>query len=383
MEKSCKAELCGSESNTRFSQGKIKNKEINGHCFLGLGKFLRKKIHTIFGRRPKFSPAQELETANVEVEMLGTEIQQSPIKNEIQQFLIAFERDELVRATEGFSVQIGLGGYGIVYRGNLSDGRRVAVKVLDKESFQGKEEWRNELNILSKLDHRNISKLVGYCCEDNMIVYECMARSLSSALFGKDNEMVIDWTTRFKIILDIIRGLAYLHEGTGVPIMHKDVKPSDILLDESFNAKISDFGYAMADIKLPWYEDVSIEGTRVVRTYGYAAPEYIATGTPRMKSDIYGFGVTVLNVVSGKQAIDNKNFLSENARRLHDKRRLTELIDPRLLNAGYSTHSKSIAGTINIALQCTVSNARSRPSASRVLEMLLSKDPNRHNTGQC
>ncbi|XP_059064404.1 probable serine/threonine-protein kinase PBL11 [Cryptomeria japonica] len=119
---------------------------------------------------------------------------------------------------------------------------------------------------------------------------------------------------------------------------------TDILLDENLNAKISDFGFAQ--IQLP----------------GYAAPEYLATGRASLKSDIYGFGVT--------------------AWRLHDKRRLTQLIDPRLFNAGHLTRSKSISGTINIALQCIGSNARSRPSASRMLEMLLSKDPNRHNSSQ-
>ncbi|GLJ34917.1 hypothetical protein SUGI_0702770 [Cryptomeria japonica] len=313
--------------------------------------------------------------------MLGTEIQQSPIKNEVQQSLIEFERDELVRATEGFSIQIGKGGYGIVYRGILSDGRRVAVKVLSKESLQRHLEWMNDVSILSKLNHQNISTLVGYCSEDNMIVYDCMARSLSSAIF-EENEIFMHWTTRFKIILDIIRGLAYLHEGVGVPIMHKDVKPSDILLDGNFNAKISDFGFAMGENKLPWYEDISIDGPRIVGTYGYAAPEYIATGSVSVKSDIYGFGVTVLNVVSGKNITELKKFLFEHASMLHDKRCLTELIDPRLLNASYSTHSRSIAGTINIALQCIHSNFRIRPSASHVLEMLLSKDSNCHNSTQ-
>ncbi|XP_059064408.1 proline-rich receptor-like protein kinase PERK9 [Cryptomeria japonica] len=158
---------------------------------------------------------------------------------------IEFKYSELKRVTNGFVKIIGQGGFGSVFHGILPDGRSVAVKMLsDTNSVHGKTEWMNELRALTKRHHRNIVELVGYCFEDNlMLVYDYKPRNLSNIIFD-EIDMIIDWSIRFKIILDMVRGLTYLHEGAHMCIIHRDIKHSNILLDENFSAKICDFGLA-------------------------------------------------------------------------------------------------------------------------------------------
>ncbi|XP_057847155.2 G-type lectin S-receptor-like serine/threonine-protein kinase At4g27290 [Cryptomeria japonica] len=358
---------------------------------LGLGRFLKTKIPTIFGLQkrspiPIPSPARPPSPyPYLQIKMLMKEIQLCPID---------FKRDELERATKGFTTETCTGGFGCVYKGILSDGKRVAIKILGKESRQGEREWMNELRTLTKLRHRNITELVGYCFEDGMmLVFHYIPRNLSDVIF-EEIEMIIDWPTRLKIILDIVRGLAYLHEGAEACILHNDIKPNNILLDENFNAKICDFGLARIlqpdcapsvnkelstnygiFLKDATESDITTYRT-VAGTPGYLDPEYFATGRPSVESDIYSFGVTLLNIVSRKRATELTDdlFLTEHAWRLCEEDRLHELIHPRLLNTDGLTNIRSILRTIITALWCTHKESKRRPSASRVLIMLLSEE---------
>ncbi|XP_059065296.1 cysteine-rich receptor-like protein kinase 6 isoform X2 [Cryptomeria japonica] len=397
--------LEGSESDTVSSEGQHNYSVVNEpellkrplSSSLGLGRFLKKKIPTIFGlQKPSIEfKCDELKRATKGFTKDSNNIESIMLVKEIQTFPIEFKSDELKRATKGFTKQIGEGGFGRVYYGILSDGKRVAIKKSSIESRQGKIEWMNELTTLSKLCHRNIIELVGYCSEeDGMLVYDYLPRTLSSVIFG-ENEMIMDWPKRLKIILDIIRGLAYLHEGADACIVHRDVKPSNILLDENFNAKISDFGLArvmrsdhVQYVNMEVYENgllflkdatnfISHESTRVAGTLGYMAPEYALRGRLSTKSDVYSFGVTLLEIASGRKIIDTTfdgRMLVEHAWRLYEKDRLHELIDPRLLSTDGLIYSSSVSRTVKIGLCCTHCDYARRPSVSRVLAMLLSEE---------
>ncbi|KAJ0644714.1 putative protein kinase RLK-Pelle-DLSV family [Helianthus annuus] len=213
----------------------------------------------------------------------------------------------LVKATNNFSMdnKLGEGGFGPVYKGVLEDGQEVAVKRLAKTSTQGLCEFKNEVISISKLQHRNLVKLLGCCIEraEKMLIYEYLPnKSLDSFIFDKTRSELLDWTARYHIINGIARGLLYLHEDSRLRIIHRDLKVSNILLDQDMNPKISDFGTARS------FGGIQIEANtnRVVGTYGYMAPEYAGDGTFSIKSDVYSFGVLVLEIVCGEK---NRGFI--------------------------------------------------------------------------
>ncbi|KAK3428068.1 hypothetical protein EUGRSUZ_F04180 [Eucalyptus grandis] len=210
-------------------------------------------------------------------------------------------RPQIKVATDNFDSvnKIGEGGFGPVYKGILLDGIIIAVKQHSPKSKQGNREFLNEIGMISALQHPNLIKLYGCCIEGNqlLLVYEYLENnSLARALFGLDEQQIeLDWATRKKIVLGIARGLAYLHEESGLKIVHRDIKATNVLLDKELNAKISDFGLA----KLNEEEDTHIS-TRVAGTIGYMAPEYAMRGYLTDKADVYSFGVVALEIVSGK-----------------------------------------------------------------------------------
>nr|KJB12744.1 hypothetical protein B456_002G034400 [Gossypium raimondii] len=233
---------------------------------------------------------------------IGVKLQQLPL----------FNFEELATATN-FHPQkkLGQGGFGPVYRGTLDDGKEIAVKRLSKASGQGLEEFMNEVAVISKLQHRNLVKLFGCCveAEEKMLVYEFMPnKSLDAFLFDPVKQKLLDWRKRFNIIEGISRGLLYLHRDSRLKIIHRDLKASNVLLDQELNSKISDFGIA----RIFGGDENQANTKRVVGTYGYMSPEYAMHGRFLEKSDVFSYGVLLLEIVSGRRntSFYNKDDLS-------------------------------------------------------------------------
>lgn len=296
-----------------------------------------------------------------------------------------FSFNELKNATRNFRPDslLGEGGFGYVFKGWIDEntwaaarpglGMVVAVKKLKPEASQGHKEWLTEVNYLGKFHHPNLVKLIGYCLEgeNRLLVYEFMPRgSLENHLFRRGSQP-LSWALRIKVAIAAARGLSFLHEAES-PVIYRDFKASNILLDAEFNAKLSDFGLAKAG---PTGDRTHVT-TQVMGTRGYAAPEYIATGRLTSKSDVYSFGVVLLELLSGQRAEDNvvdwaKPYLG-------DKRRLFRIMDTKL-EGRYSQKGAYVAA--NLASQCLRSEPRSRPRMVEILgaleELESSKTPTR------
>ncbi|CAN0896558.1 Probable serine/threonine-protein kinase PBL8 [Linum grandiflorum] len=293
--------------------------------------------------------------------------------------VISFTLFELETITKSFRSDyiLGEGGFGTVYKGYIDENVRVglrslpvAVKVLNKEGLQGHREWLTEVNFLGKLRHPNLVKLIGYCCEDDhrLLVYEFMFRgSLENHLFRK-TAVPLSWATRMMIALGAAKGLAFLHNAER-PVIYRDFKTSNILLDSDHTAKLSDFGLAKAG---PQGDETHVS-TRVMGTYGYAAPEYVMTGHLTARSDVYSFGVVLLELLTGRKSVDKtrpskEQSLVDWARpKLNDKRKLLQIIDPRLENQ-YSVRAAQKA--CSLAYYCLSQNPKARPLMSDVVETL-------------
>ncbi|GLT81632.1 hypothetical protein SLE2022_000710 [Rubroshorea leprosula] len=283
---------------------------------------------------------------------------------------------ELAKATENFSNKslIGRGGFGAVYRGQLeSTGQVVAVKRLDKTGFQGDKEFLVEVLMLSLLRHPNLVSLIGYCAEGDqrLLVYEYMPLgSLEYHLHDlRHDQKPLDWNTRMKIAAGAAKGLEFLHNGADPPVIYRDLKSSNILLDEGFHPKLSDFGLA----KFGPSGDKSHVSTRIMGTRGYCAPEYMNSGKLTMKSDIFSFGVFLLELITGRKALDDtrdrdQRSIVDWARPLwKDSKNLAPLADP-LLEAQFS--KSTFKRAIDIAMLCTQENANGRPSTSELVNAL-------------
>ncbi|CAN0916330.1 Probable serine/threonine-protein kinase PBL3, partial [Linum grandiflorum] len=287
--------------------------------------------------------------------------------------LKSFSFNDLRNATRNFKSEtlLGEGGFGCVFKGWIGTGIVVAIKKLKSESFQGHKEWLTEVNYLGTLHHENLVKLIGYCSEsDNrLLVYEFMPKgSLENHLFRKGVQP-ISWVTRMQIALDVARGLSFLH-GLSANVIYRDLKASNILLDSGFNAKLSDFGLARDG---PTGDNTHVS-TRVVGTRGYAAPEYVATGHLTPKSDVYSFGVVLLELLSGRRAMDDERVgavdetLVDWARPfLTDNRRVLRIMDTRL-GGQYSKKGAQVAATL--ALHCLHTDPKNRPTMVDVVGTL-------------
>ncbi|XP_044982266.1 serine/threonine-protein kinase RIPK-like isoform X2 [Hordeum vulgare subsp. vulgare] len=304
-----------------------------------------------------------------------------------------FTVDELRTATRDFSNSnyVGEGGFGPVYKGYVNErlkpgvgAQAVAVKLLDLEGSQGHKEWLAEIVLLGQLRHPHLVKLIGYCCEDEhrLLVYEFMARgslekhlyksmpNSTASCFFSGYTTSLPWSTRLKIAIGAAKGLAFLHDATK-PIIYRDFKTSNILLDSNYKAKLSDFGLAKNG---PDGDETHVS-TRVMGTQGYAAPEYIMTGHLTTKSDVYSFGVVLLELLTGRKVVDKnrpprEQSLIEWARPycLHDSsRRLDRAID-RSLDGQYSALAAQKAAAV--AYRCLSVSPKSRPRMSAVVEAL-------------
>lgn len=289
---------------------------------------------------------------------------------------------ELKNATRNFRPDsvLGEGGFGCVFKGWIDEftltaskpgyGMIIAVKKLKPEGFQGHKEWLTEVKYLGQLRHPNLVKLVGYCSEGDsrLLVYEFMPKgSLENHLFRRGPQP-LPWATRLKVAIGAARGLAFLHDAEE-QVIYRDFKASNILLDAEFNAKLSDFGLAKAG---PTGDKTHVS-TQVMGTQGYAAPEYIATGRLTAKSDVYSFGVVLLELLSGRRALDKQKIgveqdLVEWAKPyLGDKRKLFRIMDTKL-EGQYPQKSAYTAATL--ASQCLGIEPKSRPRMSQVLTSL-------------
>ncbi|KAK4796111.1 hypothetical protein SAY86_028437 [Trapa natans] len=287
-----------------------------------------------------------------------------------------FDFATIIMATGNFSPgnKIGQGGFGSVYKGTLSDGQAIAVKRLSKRSRQGLDEFRNEVLCISMLQHRNLVKLLGCCIQEGerMLIYEFMPnKSLDFIIFDQRLAAILDWSKRFQIINGIARGLLYLHQDSTLRIIHRDLKASNILLDQDMNPKISDFGMARS-----FTGEESTEGktNRVVGTYGYMSPEYAIDGQFSVKSDVFSFGVLVLEIVSGKKNRrfrhpDHKLNLLGHAWWLYKEMKLQELMDESIRE---SCNRVELLRTVLVALLCVQQSPEDRPNMSKVVLMLSS-----------
>ncbi|KAF5727381.1 receptor-like protein kinase [Tripterygium wilfordii] len=300
--------------------------------------------------------------------------------NDLRVFTFA----ELKSATRGFSraLLIGGGGFGCVYRGvvRVPDGGRdlkidVAIKQLNRHGFQGHKEWINEVNFLGVVKHPNLVKLVGYCAEDDergiqrLLVYELMHnRSLEDLLLGRV-PYPLPWLTRLKIAQDAARGLAYLHEEMDFQLIFRDFKTSNILLDEDFNSKLSDFGLA----RLGPPEGLGYVSTTVVGTVGYAAPEYVQTGRLTAKSDVWSFGVVLYELITGRRALERnlprveQKLLDWVRPYVSDSKKFHLIVDPRLEGRYCIESAQKLAALAN---RCLMKQPKSRPKMSEVVEIL-------------
>ncbi|KAL5222783.1 hypothetical protein ABZP36_027496 [Zizania latifolia] len=285
-----------------------------------------------------------------------------------------FYYSELRKATHDFSGanKIGEGGFGSVFRGRLKDGTFVAVKVLSATSRQGVREFINELTAISDIMHENLITLVGCCAEGShrILVYNYLENnSLQHTLLGSGRSNIqFNWRARVKIAVGVARGLAFLHEEVHPHIIHRDIKASNILLDKDLTPKISDFG--LARLLPPNATHVS---TRVAGTIGYLAPEYALRGQVTRKSDIYSFGVLILEIVSGRCNYNarlpyEEKFLLERTWTYYEQGHLENIIDADLED---DLDVEEACRFLKVGLLCTQDAMKLRPSMSNVVQMLI------------
>ncbi|XP_019093650.1 PREDICTED: G-type lectin S-receptor-like serine/threonine-protein kinase SD1-29 [Camelina sativa] len=286
-----------------------------------------------------------------------------------------FEMHTIRTATNNFSSsnKLGQGGFGPVYKGKLVDGKEIAVKRLASSSGQGTEEFMNEITLISKLQHRNLVRLLGYCIEgeEKLLIYEFMVnKSLDIFIFDSSLKFELDWPKRFNIIQGIARGLLYLHRDSRLRVIHRDLKVSNILLDKKMNPKISDFGLARM-FQGTQYQDNT---RRVVGTLGYMSPEYAWAGLFSEKSDIYSFGVLLLEIISGKKI--SRFIYGDESKGL-----LAYTWDAWLETGGSNLLDRDLTDTcqayevarcVQIGLLCVQHEAADRPNTLQVLSMITS-----------
>ncbi|XP_049391285.1 probable serine/threonine-protein kinase PBL21 [Solanum stenotomum] len=287
----------------------------------------------------------------------------------------SFTFKELALATQNFREAnlLGEGGFGSVYKGRLESGLVVAIKQLNLDGLQGHQEFIVEVLMLSLLHHKNLVNLIGYCTDGDqrLLVYEFMPMgSLENHLFDLERgKKPLSWSTRLKIASGAAHGLEYLHCEANPPVIYRDLKSSNILLDNDFNPKLSDFGLAKLG---PVGENTHVS-TRVMGTYGYCAPEYAMSGKLTLKSDIYSLGVVLLELITGRKAYDNskeageQNLVVWSRPFLKDRRKFVHMVDP-LLNGQFSV--RSLHHAVAITAMCIQEQASFRPIISDIVVAL-------------
>ncbi|KNA18122.1 hypothetical protein SOVF_073700 [Spinacia oleracea] len=349
-----------------------------GNCYCRRG---HDSIYTV-SSDPKTESVEQKDTTK-EVSKLPSnakEVEDLRGRDSVTNPLLVLTFQELKVVTENFRADhlLGGGGFGSVFKGFISEDLRkgiqplqVAVKVHDGDnSYQGHREWLAEVIFLGQLSHPNLVKLVGYCCEDDhrVLIYEYMARgSVENNLFSRVL-LPLSWAIRMKIAYGAAKGLAYLHEAEK-PIIYRDFKTSNILLDMDYNAKLSDFGLA----KDGPVGDKSHVSTRIMGTYGYAAPEYIMTGHLTPRSDVYSFGVVLLELLTGRKSLDKsrpareQNLTEWAIPLLKEKKKQLNIVDPRL---GGEYPTKGAQKAAMLAYHCLNRNPKARPLMRDIVDSI-------------
>ncbi|XP_059282014.1 G-type lectin S-receptor-like serine/threonine-protein kinase At1g11410 [Lycium ferocissimum] len=289
--------------------------------------------------------------------------------------VLIFDLSTITSATDDFSDanKLGEGGFGSVYKGQLNNGQEIAVKRLSKNSGQGVEEFKNEVTLIARVQHRNLVRLFGCCIQrgEKTLVYEYLPnKGLDNFIFDKTKGSQLDWRKRFDIIVGIARGLSYLHHDSRVRIIHRDLKASNVLLDASMHPKISDFGTA----RIFGGDQIEANTNRVVGTYGYMSPEYAMEGHFSVKSDVFSFGVLLLEIITGRK---NNTHYQDHSLNLvgyvwdswNDEKAL-DVVDPSL---GDWYETAEVLRCIQIGLLCVQSFADDRPMMSEVVFMLCNE----------
>ncbi|CAM8947237.1 hypothetical protein QQ045_018136 [Rhodiola kirilowii] len=286
---------------------------------------------------------------------------------------------EMEEATENFNENnlVGKGGFGKVYKGTLKSGELVAVKKMElpaSKAAEGEHEFRVEVDILSRLNHPNLVTMIGYCADGKhrFLVYEFLHNGNLQDHLNGIGEKKMDWPTRLNVAIGMARGLAYLHSSSavGIPVVHRDFKSTNILLDANFEAKISDFGLAKL---MPDGKD-SYATARVHGTFGYFDPEYTSTGKLTLQSDVYAFGVVLLELLTGRRAIDltqgaaEQNLVLQVKNLLNDRRKLRKIIDSELARSSYTM--ESIFMYANLASRCVRIESYQRPCMEECVKEL-------------
>ncbi|XP_022880492.1 putative serine/threonine-protein kinase [Olea europaea var. sylvestris] len=286
---------------------------------------------------------------------------------------------EIQLATNDFSSDylLGEGGYGRVYKGRLKDGQLIAAKVRKEASTQGFTEFHSEVYVLSFARHKNIVMLLGYCCKENLniLVYEYICnKSLEWHLF-ENTERVLEWHRRHAIAVGTAKGLRFLHEECrGSPIIHRDMRPSNILLTHEYVPMLGDFGLAK------WKTGEEDIQTRILGTLGYLAPEYAENGIVSVRTDVYSFGIVLIQLISGRKAVDSaredQQSLRQWALHLIQTLALHELVDPRLEDS-YNTYE--LYHMARTAYLCVQTEPEMRPSMAEVLRLLEGESDDFHH----
>jgi serine/threonine protein kinase len=289
-----------------------------------------------------------------------------------------FSYKEIQRATNGFCTIIGRGGFGTVYKAQFENGFIAAVKRMNKVSQQGEEEFCKETELLGRLHHRHLVTLRGFCAEkhERFLVYEYMENGSLKEHLHASRKPPMSWRTRIQIAADVATALEYLHFFCDPPLCHRDIKSSNILLDGNFVAKVADFGLAHAApsgaIK---FEPIN---TDIRGTPGYMDPEYVTTQELTEKSDIYSYGVLLLELITARRAVhENKNLVEWAQQYFTTCSRLPEIVDPNLAD---NYNFEQLQGLISIVKLCTQREGKARPSMKQVLRLLYNKiDTDSHN----
>ncbi|MCO5597765.1 hypothetical protein L7F22_051847 [Adiantum nelumboides] len=271
-----------------------------------------------------------------------------------------FSLAELEEATDHFhpTNKLGEGGFGIVYKGALSSGERVAIKKLTIGGQHAKQEFLNEVNIITSVQHKNLIKLLGCCVEgpERILVYEYLPNKSLDLFLSATGSRILNWSTRYGIILGMAKGLAYLHEESHTRIIHRDIKPGNVLLDDELNPVIADFGLARLV-----RDNATHVNTGVAGTIGYLAPEYVLHGALSEKVDVFSFGLVALEIVTGKQNVYSG--LLRWAWEKYGDEKVLDLVDERL---GAAFSPEEAIRVLHVALLCTQENPKQRPTMSLI-----------------